>query len=487
MGPSDERTDPAPASLVRNSSWLLASRLYGVAVSGAVSILAVRSFSTSSYADFALAVAFVTLAATVSELGIATLAIRRMIEEPERTARLLSIALVAEVVTSLAALAVIVPILILLDYEASVVVVVAVGAGLVLTQGVLAALEAPFQAVRTFAYVGASAAAQHTVLLVAGVGALALGAGPVGLISAMLVAAAVATAVAFALARWKLALRPRPSREAVAELRPFLVAAIPIGLTGALTTIYDRIGLIMVSKLDDKVAVAHYGVPLMLLFNIYVIPGVVASAFFPLLSAQLRDSPAAAADAFRLLLRIFTIASGVIALILGLGAHDILTLLFGERYAISTGALQILAVVIVLSFLNYLLWYGLLAAKLERGKAAIMFVGGCISVGMNALLIPSHGIEGAAIALVVSDTLVVAAQLVMIHRRFVTLSWRLLAVPVGLGAVAAAPFLAGLVAPSLALGVLTAALWAAALTAARYVTLQEWEPLLAPVRRRFTR
>lgn len=487
MGPSDERTGPAPASLVRNSTWLLASRLYGVAVSGAVSILAVRSFSTSSYADFALAVAFVTLAAAVSELGIATLAIRRMIEAPERTARLLSVALVAEVVTSLAALAAIVPVLVLLDYETSVISVVAVGAGLVLTQGVLAALEAPFQAIRTFAYVAVSAAAQHTVLLVAGVGALALGAGPIGLVSAMLAAAAVATVVAFAFARARLALRPRPSRADIAELRPFLVAAIPIGLTGALTTIYDRIGLIMVSKLDDKVAVAHYSVPLMLLFNIYVIPGVVASAFFPLLSAQRRDNPEEAADAFRLLLRIFTLASGVIALILGLGAHDILALLFGERYAISTGALQILAVVVVLSFLNYLLWYGLLAAKLERGKAAIMFLGGCISIGLNALLIPLHGIEGAAIALVASDTLVVAAQLAMIHRRFVTLSWRVLLAPLGLGVIAVTPFLAGLVAPSLALAVLTAALWTAALTAVHYVTPQEWEPLVAPVRQRFTR
>lgn len=487
MGLSDERTEPPPASLVRNSSWLLASRLYGVVVSGAISILAVRTFSTSSYADFALAIAFVTLAAAVSELGIATLAIRRMIERPERAGRLLSVALAAEVATSLAALVVIMPILVVLDYDTAVISVVAVGAGLVLTQGVLAALEAPFQAVRTFAYVAASAAAQHTVLLVAGSSALALGAGPVGLVAAMLVAATAATAVAFALAGSKLSLRPRVNRAAIAELRSFLVAAIPIGLTGALTTIYDRIGLIMVSKLDDKVAVAHYSVPLMMLFNIYVIPGVVASAFFPLLSAQLRDDAAAAADAFRLLLRVFTIASGAIALVLGLGANDILSLLFGERYTVSTGALQILAAVIVLSFLNYLLWYGLLAARLERGKAAIMFAGGCISVALNALLIPAYGIEGAAIALIVSDGLVVAAQLVMVHRRFVALPWRILTLPLSLGGLAVAPFLAGLVAPSLALGLLTATLWTAVLTAAGYVTLQEWQPLLEPMRRRFTR
>lgn len=487
MGNPDAPPSPAPASLVRNSSWLLVSRLYGLAVSGAISILAVRTFSTTSYADFALALAFITFAATVSELGIATLAIRRMIEDPPQTRRILSVAVVAEVATSLTALAVVVPLLVALDYDSGVITVAAVGAGLVLTQGVLAALEAPFQAVRTFAYVAASAAAQHTVLLFAGGGALLLGAGPGELVAAMVAAATVATGVAFALARLKLGLRPQVSRPVMAEIRPFLVAAIPIGLTGAITTLYDRIGLIMVSQFDDKVAVAHYSVPLMLLFNIYVIPGVIASAFFPLLSAQLRDDAQAAGDAFRLLLRIFVVGSGTIAIILALGAHDILTLLFGERYADSAAALQILAGVVVLSFLNYLLWYGLLAGGLERGKALIMAVGVVVSVVLNALLIPAYGIEGAAIALLVSDTLVVAAQIVMVDRRLLAVPWRLLALPAVLAAVAVAPFAAGVLAPTLGLGLLAATVWVGALHALRYVTAQEWEPLLAPVRRRLNR
>ena len=487
MGLPQEPLPPPPASLVRNSSWLLGSRLYGVAVSGAISILAVRTFSTTSYADFALAIAFITFAATVSELGIATLAIRRMIEDPSQTRRILSVALVAEAVTSLAAVTVIVPLLLVLDYDAGVITVAAVGAGLVLTQGLLAALEAPFQAVRTFAYVAASAAAQHTVLLFAGGGALLLGAGPAELVAAMVLAATVATVVAFALARVRLGLRPQAGRPVMAQIRPFLVAAIPIGLTGAITTLYDRIGLIMVSQLDDKVAVAHYSVPLMLLFNIYVIPGVIASAFFPLLSAQLRDDAQAAGEAFRLLLRVFVVGSGTIAIVLALGARDILTLLFGERYADSAGALQILAAVVVLSFLNYLLWYGLLAGGLERGKALIMAVGVVVSVVLNALLIPAHGIEGAAIALLVSDTLVVGAQIVMVRRRMLALPWRLVAVPAGLAALVVAPFATGLVAASLLLGLAAAAVWAAALHALKYVTTQEWEPLLAPVRQRFRR
>lgn len=487
MGPPDEPTSPAPASLVRNSTWLMASRLYGVAVSGAISILAVRTFSTTSYADFALAIAFITFAAMVSELGIATLAIRRMIEDPAQARPILSVALVAEAATSLAALAVIVPLLVLLDYDAAVITVAAVGAGLVLTQGLLAALEAPFQAVRTFAYVAASAAAQHTVLLLAGGAALLLGAGPAQLVAAMVLAATVATVVAFALARAKLGLRPHASRAVRAGVRPFLVAAIPIGLTGAITTLYDRIGLIMVSQFDDKVAVAHYSVPLMLLFNIYVIPGVIASAFFPLLSAQLRDDAAAAANAFRLLLRIFVVGSGAIAIVLALGARDILTLLFGERYADSAGALQILAAVVVLSFLNYLLWYGLLAGGLERSKALIMAVGVAVSVGLNVLLIPAHGIEGAAIALLISDALVVGAQIVIVQRRMLTLPWRMLATPAALAAAAVAPFAAGVLAPGLAWGVLAAVAWIAGLHVLRYVTPLEWEPLVAPVRQRFNR
>ena len=104
------------------------------------------------------------------------------------------------------------------------------------------------------------------------------------------------------------------------------------------------------------------------------------------------------------------------------GGETLLVTLFGARYRASAGPLAILAWSVVLGFLNYLLWYSLLAAYRERAKLKIMLVGLGLNVALNAALIPTLGPSGAAISLIATDLLIVTWQGVLVRRHLFALS-----------------------------------------------------------------
>ncbi len=92
-----------------------------------------------------------------------------------------------------------------------------------------------------------------------------------------------------------------------------------------------------------------------------------------------------------------------VALFLVFGSDDLVTAVLGDRYESAGTPLAIIGGCIVLGFLNYLLWYALLAGYRERRRLLILAVSLGINVGLNVLLIPPYGPTGAAVALVVSD------------------------------------------------------------------------------------
>ena len=145
-----------------------------------------------------------------------------------------------------------------------------------------------------------------------------------------------------------------------------------------------------------------------------------------------------------------------------------MTAIAGDRYRASGEPLAILGISIVLGFLNYLLWYGLLAAYQERRKLLIIAVGLGVNVGLNVLLIPPYGPTGAAIALVLSDLLIVAWQVVLIHRGIFGFPLReLLPKPLAAAALGALCGLAVAAWSDVAAGLFTAGVYVIALQSAR--------------------
>ena len=472
-----------PASLLANSVFMLLARAFTLASGGALIVYAARTFSVSEYGRYSVAVAMMAIFGLLSEMGISSLALRELSLPEARRAHILGVALEAEILTSVAAAALIVPVGVVLGYSHAVLWLLALAATSLLFQGLLPPIDAAFKAQRVLVYAAAVTAVQSAVTAALGFALVAAGAGAAGLMTALVLGTVAAAPLAFALCRSKLGIVP--SFDGVRKLvLPFLRAAAPIGFTGAITAVYERVDIVMVSKLDGAAAAAIYSIPLTIVQYTMVVPAIIGTAFFPLFANTLRaDAPLARASFF-LISRLFVFASAPIALVLAVGGGDIVTTLFGDSYRDSGDVLLILGWNVILGFQIFLLWYGLLAAHRERGMAVLMAAGLGLNVALNFALIPSFGPKGAAAALIASDAFVLVGQAVLLHRGVFKLPLaQVLVKPVVAGALVVPVVLALRPHSELLAGIAAALFFTMLLLASRYISRAEWEPLTKPVLR----
>ena len=471
-----------PASLVFNTVVMTASSAVSLVINAALAIFAIRTFSHQEYGHFAIALALIGIFGVLSETGISTVALRLMSTDHLGEANYLGLSLTSELVTSLVVAPLMLPVGLLLGYPSEVIALLGIGTIYLFFQGFLAALDATFRARRVLVLPALFLALQAAVTGGAGAALISSGAGPPGLVTAMGLGYAAAAVAAFVLVRSRLRI-PIVLTGTVRKVPSFLRTALPIAATGGITIVYERLDLLMVSKLDSTSAAAIYGVVLTALAISAIVPGVIAPAFFPLLAAGLKDAPEQARESFFLLWRVFLLLSVPVALFLVFGSDDLVTTVLGDRYESAGTPLAIFGGCIVLGFLNYLLWYALLAAYRERRRLLILVASLAVNVGLNVLLIPPYGPTGAAVALVVSDFLIVAWQTRMVHRSVFAVPFRRLflkPVVAVLAALAAAIPLSTVT----ALGAAVAApcIYAALLLLGSYVTREEWRPLIDPLR-----
>ena len=473
--------DVQAASLVSNSTFTLAARVYGVLASAVIAIFTVRLLPVGEYGRYALAMAIVLIIGSLAEMGTSTLVTRRVAAEPSTTSVVLGIALAATLCVAVPAALLVVPLGLILGYSGQVIVLLAVGSGVILTQGVLAVLNGAFQGRRIFSLFAATSVVQASVLMFGGVGVLLAGAGAEGLVAVAVLSYAAASAGALVLLSRRFGVRPRMAG-ALAEAPAFVRAVFPIAATAAAAVVYGRVDVLLLGGLDSDRAVAIYNLPLTIVEITFLIPAAIAVPFFPLLTRQLEEDLDDARDSFDLLLRLFLLGSVPIALVLGVAGGDLLALVFGDAYRASGDVLAWLSATVVLNFLIYLLWYGLLAAHLERGRLPALLVGLAVNVGANLVLIPAHGAQGAAAALVLTDALMAVWLAVLVQRGVVDAPFArrtmrpLMALALAVTLLALTPGWDDTVRAALA-----AAAYVGVLLATRYVRPAEWAPLTAPL------
>jgi O-antigen/teichoic acid export membrane protein len=470
----------APATLFRNSFFGLTARALGIAGAAIAAILTIRTLSVSDYGLLATGLALTSVFAALTELGVTTFTVREIVHGPEQVGSRLGTALAAQMSAALLAAALLVPVGVLLGYPPTTLAVLGIGTLIVLAQAGLAVYNAVFVAQRVLVYIAAYTSIQYVVLLFGTGLAAVVHAGPEGF--ALAAAASYIAAVLAAAMVVRLRLRVRPRIRDTWRAAPSLFrAAIPIALSGSIATIYGRIDVVLLSKLGEASEVAIYNVPLVVVEMTQVIPAVIVTAFFPLLALQLRDAPEDAQMSYDLLIRLFLLVSVPIAFVLGIAGGDILVAAFGSAYRPAGPVLSILAPTVILSFLSYLFWTGMLAARLERGRVPAVVAGLALNVGLNTWLIPAHGARGAAAALVVSDAFMVAWLLTVVARSVIKFRWRnLFGQPLLAGGIAALLILLPL--PSPAIAALTAAAYFGLLLITGYIHSEEWEPATGPMK-----
>lgn len=395
----------APASSLASSLRLTAGLVASAGLGLLFHVVAARGLGPSGYGAFAAALTYAVLWAIVMDAGISVALTREAAADPARLAWLPRLArwkAALAIAGALGALASGV----ILGVDAPVLWLIGVLAlGMIGSSGMRLA-SAGLRVAGAFGRDAALATVQRVLLVALAIGALAAGAGTIGVAIAFAASYGLAAALALAAARTSVpATRDAPPRGFLWRV------CLPLGVVELLTNLYFKVDQILLLELRSAEETGLYAAAYRVIEAALLLVGGVMGVVFLRLAAARADHRAFA----RQLSRAFTalwLAGLAIATNGWLWAGELLPLALGPAYAPARGQLDVLLGAVPLAYVNYALTQSLVARGRERFYAAGTAVCALVNVGMNLALIPRIGALGAAWASVATEATLLAICLV---------------------------------------------------------------------------
>ena len=192
--------------------------------------------------------------------------------------------------------------------------------------------------------------------------------------------------------------------------RSMLDMAWPLALTGVAVGVYTRIDSVFLSVLHGDVQVGLYDAAYTFIHGLRQLPAALSMAAFPLLSRLvLEDRPQVSATVGAVLR--FGLAVGLpLVALAAVAADPLVRLVYSPAYAPAVQPLRILLLCIPLMLADAAQSYLLIAAGRQRALLRVTTLGAAANLVLNCGLIPTFGMDGAAIATVASEAIVLLAM-----------------------------------------------------------------------------
>jgi O-antigen/teichoic acid export membrane protein len=433
----------AGGSVLRRVAWNTAAQGAGKAVVLAIGLASVvittRYLGAADYGKVALAFAFVQMLGVLADVGLLTVVVREISRDPASTDRLVGNALLLRLALSLGVLCLAALASLVLPWDGDVRVAVLIAGvpfvlGLV-NSALVAVLQARLRMDRAVVADVVGRAASFAALVVV----VTLDGGFYAVVATAAVGAAMTLLVTWAIVRREADPRPRAERSV---WRSLLVTALPVGAALAVSEVYFRLDTLLVAAFRPYEEVGLYSLSYRIVELIGILPAIVMTSLFPLLSRYLKDSPEraartvdAAGDLF-VALGVPIAAGGLIV------APELVRAIGGDEFAGAADPLRLLLFAVALAFVSGLFGHTLIAGGRQRSALRLGLAALAFNLVLNLALVPPFGIEAAAAVAVASELLLVAGGLLLVRRelglspRFALL-WRVLAAAAAMAGVLA--------------------------------------------------
>lgn len=399
--------------VARNSLTQLAGRGMTMGVSLVALTLLSRYLGPYRFGQYQLVIAFLTLV-NVSDLGVATIAVRHLATSKHDPDELMGNVLTVRTGLALVSSALAVGAAFALGYSYEIRMAIAFASlsfPLTIFSG---SYNATFAANLRMEYAAIGNIAQAVVGLAAMATVIAGGGGLIRLVIAYDIGILANSVVCLYFARRFV--RPHfrfdlhLSRQVVRE-------ALPLGLAVLVITAYGRIDILLLKAFTDSDSVGYYSFAYRAVDLAFPLSFFFVGSVFPVLSGYHLEQRH---DDFRALYQrshdVLSVIGMTIVTGLILFAHPLVRLVGTDQYAASVTSLQVLSMAVALIWLSNLVDHGLIAI----GRQAVLLWTAClglaVNVGVNLVLIPIYGKEGAAAATVITEAVVLLPALFILSR-----------------------------------------------------------------------
>lgn len=405
---------PEEKGLLTNTSWLIGSRLVVGVLGWGGTVLIARHLSVTEFGRFTIIFTILGLMSVVTDMGIGRIALRGMLGSPEDDPSGFAGAYVMlRTIMGVVGYGLVMLIVVLLGYPAEVVKATAVAAIVIVLATPSSALDVVFQSRMSMGVVSVAGASGQLAQFALTAAIVAAG----GTVLYFTIPAVLAEVVILA---FKI---PAANRLLPIRLRidlhlwkMLLKEAIPLTLGIGLATIYYRVDSVMLSRLDTFESVGIYGVAYKFIDIVHFAATAVTVPLLTLLVRAWPDDLPAFRDALRRGALVLGIIGGLAVVGLFGFPTQLITLLYGESYAVGAHATRLLILAQFLTLFAALGLTCLIAMGRHRVYPAVMLVGLVLNVGANVVLIPRYSYEGAAAATLGAEVVVVFLMWILVGR-----------------------------------------------------------------------
>lgn len=193
----------------------------------------------------------------------------------------------------------------------------------------------------------------------------------------------------------------------------------PLALSFLLGLMLLRIDQAMLMAMRGKAEVGLYSSATELAYKFEMIVISFQTALVPGLVATWKEGSEAYSDLLGKAMRFMLILSLPVAAGTGFIAPDIIKFIFKEQYLPAAYVLTVLMWFVPFQFLNRILGVSLAARGMEKWVSVGVAIAVLANVGLNLLLIPRYGFEGAGYATVVTELLLMLIYIFLQREHFV--------------------------------------------------------------------
>lgn len=386
--------------LAKNIGALTISEFVSRGLGFVLSIVLARSLGEAGFGQYAYALALVSVLSIVSNFGLSVFMVRDVARVHGLAGEYLGKAVMVKSIVALLCVLGALSVNLLLGYPWELILVALLLSLSLPFQSLLQSCQSIFQALERMEYIGGLSVARSTLSLLLIVGVLSLGYA----LPTMMFMQTVSYAAIAGLAFYVLKRQIGPVRLSFpqGELLSFVRGGLPFLYITLVYVLFYRMDVLMLQKMKGEAAVGWYGAAYELVNGFYFIPIILSTALFPVFSRQSSTSLEELRESCGYALKYLLMMAVPLSVGLWILAPEIIPLLYGDRFLLSIGTLQVLSATLCLFFPDEILAYVLTSLDRARELVLINIAGLATNIALNLWLIPVYGHRGAAVATVMA-------------------------------------------------------------------------------------
>jgi O-antigen/teichoic acid export membrane protein len=182
-----------------------------------------------------------------------------------------------------------------------------------------------------------------------------------------------------------------------------LKEAVPFVILGALGVVHFRTDVVLLRTWCGAAEAGYYGVGYRLTEMLIAADAALLTAVFPAFAHKAETAPDSFVFGFQRLMKYCLLVALPLAVGVTLLAEPLIVLLSDASYLPGAVALRRTIWVVALSFLNGVMYNALYAVRRQVCVLGLFAVATVVNLGLNALLVPGHGLFGAGLTKVASE------------------------------------------------------------------------------------